>query len=239
MEELVFRNSKGSDVTTSLMVSEIFSKRHDNVLQDIGKLGCSKEFIHLNFQEIEYKDQKNRYQKAFEITKDGFSFLVMGYTGAKADKFKEDFISEFNRRGQLNNQSLSLPSHAEALRAWANTLEEKSELQKQLKEAEPAIEFYNQVTDSSDAIDMGTVAKVLNMGIGRNEVFKRLRNMEILMKDNLPYQEFIDKGYFRVIESKYNRTDGSIHVSFKTVVYQKGLDFIRKKSLGYKETIAA
>ena len=50
----------------------------------------------------------------------------------------------------------------------------------------------------------------------------------ILMQNNMPFATFVDRGYFRVIESKYNKPDGSSHINLKTVVYQKGLDYIRK-----------
>lgn len=67
------------------------------------------------------------------------------------------------------------------------------------------------------------------MGIGRTRLFELLRDEGVLMKNNQPYQKYIDSGYFRVIESSYQKPDGSTHVSFKTVVYQKGVDFIRRK----------
>lgn len=92
----------------------------------------------------------------------------------------------------------------------------------------PKASFYDTVTGSSDTIDMAQAAKVLNMGIGRNTLFKILRSANVLQHNNIPYQEFVDRGYFRCIESSYSTTDGTNHVSIKTVVFQKGLDFIRK-----------
>lgn len=50
----------------------------------------------------------------------------------------------------------------------------------------------------------------------------------VLQQNNIPYQEFVDRGYFRCIESSYSMPDGTNHVSIKTVVFQKGLNFIRK-----------
>jgi phage antirepressor YoqD-like protein len=47
------------------------------------------------------------------------------------------------------------------------------------------------------------------------------------MNNNRPYQKYIDSGYFRVIEQKYMK-NGEEHINFKTLVYQRGLDFIRK-----------
>jgi len=83
-------------VTTSLIVAKKFDRRHDNVLQGIETLECSPDFNLLNFQEISYTDDKNRTYKAYNMTRDGFVFLVMGFTGPKAAKFKEAFINEFN-----------------------------------------------------------------------------------------------------------------------------------------------
>lgn len=93
----------------------------------------------------------------------------------------------------------------------------------------PKEEFFDAVTDSKDAIEIGKVAKVLNFpGVGRNKLFEILRDKGILMKNNIPYQKYIDNGCFRTIEQKYSTPDGEIRISIKTLVYQKGVDFIRK-----------
>ena len=91
----------------------------------------------------------------------------------------------------------------------------------------PKAEFYDAVTNSSDTIDMAETAKVLNMGVGRNTIFKILRQQRVLNRNNIPYQEYIDRGYFRCIESKYTKADGTNCFNIKTVVFQKGVDFIR------------
>lgn len=85
------------------------------------------------------------------------------------------------------------------------------------------------VSGSKDAIEIGKVAKVLNYpGIGRNKLFEILRDKGILMKDNVPYQKYIDNGCFRTIEQKFSTPEGEIRISIKTLVYQKGVDYIRK-----------
>lgn len=86
-------------ITTSLVVAEMFGKEHKNVLRDIESLECSEEFSRLNFEPSTYKVRGKDYPIYF-ITRDGFSFLAMGYTGAKAAKFKEAFIAAFNRMEQ-------------------------------------------------------------------------------------------------------------------------------------------
>lgn len=93
----------------------------------------------------------------------------------------------------------------------------------------PKVEFYDAVTDSKTAIPMGQVAKVLNYkGYGRNNLFEFLRDKKVLMQNNMPYQKYIDCEYFRVIEQKYTKPDGEIAISIKTLVYQKGVDYIKK-----------
>ena len=91
----------GQVVTTSLRVAEIFSKQHKNVLQAIRELDCSDEFRGLNFKpSLKIRQLPNgmgeRQDPYYLITRDGFVFLVMGFTGKTAAKFKEAYIRAFN-----------------------------------------------------------------------------------------------------------------------------------------------
>lgn len=83
-------------VTTSLRVAEIFGKRHDDVLKRIRNLDCGEEFNARNFADVEYLDPKGEVRPAYELTRDGFTLLVMGFTGPKALAFKIAFIERFN-----------------------------------------------------------------------------------------------------------------------------------------------
>jgi Rha family phage regulatory protein len=102
----VFADTNDTARVDSLFVAEFFEKMHKNVLQDIDKLttpssGLSEEFNRLNFQPITYKDSRNRTQKAYALTRDGFTMLAMGYTGQKAMHFKELYIRRFNEMEQF------------------------------------------------------------------------------------------------------------------------------------------
>ena len=57
----------------------------------------SDSFLLLNFEETSYLDQLGRQQPMYHITKDGFIFLTMGFTGQKAAQIKEAYIRAFNR----------------------------------------------------------------------------------------------------------------------------------------------
>jgi len=125
--------------------------------------------------------------------------------------------------------STYLPFADESTKAmFSVTLSTIRQQNKQIETMKPKAEFFDAVADSKDAIDIGSTAKVLNMGIGRNRLFELLRNEGVLMHNNQPYQSFIDRGYFRTIEQKYTKPDGSTHIYIKTLVYQRGLDYIRK-----------
>ncbi|MCD8089824.1 MAG: Rha family transcriptional regulator [Clostridiales bacterium] len=97
----VFADGKETARADSLFVAKFFEKEHKNVLRDIENLidpesGLSEEFNRLNFEPTSYVDGWNRKQKAYAMTRDGFTMLVMSYTGAKANRFKELYIKRFN-----------------------------------------------------------------------------------------------------------------------------------------------
>ena len=108
MKELIPKNEYGifadmKDVARvdSLFVADCFEKQHKHVLRDIEKItepksGLSEEFINKNFYRSTYKDKTGRSLPCYYLTRDGFTMLVMGYTGKKAMSFKELYIKRFN-----------------------------------------------------------------------------------------------------------------------------------------------
>ena len=150
MADLVFQNSNGNDVTTSLIVAQVFGKRNSDVLRDIRSLNCSESFRKRNFALMvkmnelpQGGSQKSEY---YEMTKDGFSFLVMGYTGAKAGEFKERFINEFNRRESLlKDDDYILMRSQQILQKRLEASEEKiKQLESQAEQQQETIELQQQ-----------------------------------------------------------------------------------------------
>ncbi len=100
-----------------------------------------------------------------------------------------------------------------------------------IEEQRPLVDFANKVSDSSNLIDMGKMAKLLkdeHINIGRNRLFEWLRRKEILMKNNMPYQRYIDGGYFQVKESVYETPYGS-KTQQTTYVTGRGQIYITEK----------
>lgn len=86
--------------TTSLKVAEAFSKRHDDVLRKFKRMECSADFTERNFAPSQYQDAKGEKRPCFEMTKDGFMFLVLGFTGKLAAQIKEEYINKFNEMAE-------------------------------------------------------------------------------------------------------------------------------------------
>ena len=98
-----------SAITTSILVAEKFERNHRDILRAIKKLDCSSDFTERNFTLSEYEDSTGRKLPMYQMTKDGFIFLVMGFTGSKAAKFKEDYINAFNEMlDYINNEQKQL-----------------------------------------------------------------------------------------------------------------------------------
>lgn len=88
--------TNGKPTTTSLAIAERFGKQHKNVLQSIERLECPEEFNRLNFQPVAYKGGNGELRPMYAVTKDGFMFLAMGFTGKEAAAWKVKFIEAFN-----------------------------------------------------------------------------------------------------------------------------------------------
>ena len=113
MKELIPKNEYGlfadkKDIVRvdSLYVAEFFENNHKEVLRDIRNIaapnsGLSKEFAERNFALGSYKDKQNQKRPCYYLTRDGFTILVMGYTGKKALRFKELYIRRFNEMEEL------------------------------------------------------------------------------------------------------------------------------------------
>lgn len=112
MNELVFRNANGVPMTNSLLVAETFKKPHFQVLRDIDNLECSDCFREYNFvfsfRIRELANGGHKEERYYNITRDGFTFLAMGYTGKKAAEFKEKYIAAFNAMERTIQQGTAL-----------------------------------------------------------------------------------------------------------------------------------
>ena len=172
-------------------------------------------------------DSMGRVQDTILINESGLYSLILSSKLPTAKKFKHWVTSEVLPSIRKTGGYTVPKTFSEALIAYAKEVEAREKLELENSIMKPKADFYDDVTGSSDVIDIGSVAKVLNMGIGRNKLFQFLRDKGVLTRKNAPYQKYIDAGYFRQVESEWEH-DGTTHITLKTVVFQKGVDYIRK-----------
>ena len=166
------------------------------------------------------------------VTESGLYAVILRSDKPNARKFRKWVTSEVlpsirKNGGYIANQEQMTPEQivANALVVAHNIILQK---ERQIEEMKPKAEFFDAVADSKTAISMNEVAKVLNIkGYGRNNLFEFLRESKVLDRWNVPYQKYVDNGWFRVIEQHYQK-NGEPIVTTKTLVYQKGVDGIRK-----------
>lgn len=150
----------GIALVDSLFVAEVFGKKHYNVLRDIARItesqsGLSEEFTELNFEFSTYRDATGRKLPRYLMTRDGFTMLVMGYTGSKAMHFKELYIQRFNEMEQCIRSLLSARQEFPML----------TEMICRLHESPKAYHFSNEA-DMLNRIVLGMSAKQFRLANG-------------------------------------------------------------------------
>lgn len=227
--DLIIRH-QDKPCTTSRLIAKKFGKQHKNVLKDIKELGCSDNFRGLNFELSSYTSNQNKQLPEYIITKDGFTFLVMGYTGKQAASFKEDYINAFN----MNERKLltvSPQTEDQLILSAMNVLVKKVEASKKtIAKLQPKADFADRVLDTEELIDIGQTAKILGLDFGRNTLFKKLREQNIFFKNrNEPFQRYIDAGLFKLKEQLIKRDSHKDFIAIKVLVTQKGLKFLSER----------
>lgn len=154
---IVFENNNEA-VTSSRLVAEYFHKRHDTVIRAIKNLNCSKEFRRHNFAESYYYNLQNKKQPEYLMTKDGFTILAMGFTGAKAMQFKEAYINAFNKMEHLLKGNTTI-----------------LQLEKRIQELEEANKPFKKVTEESILLDYFNALKQA-LGSGKYYLKRRKSN---------------------------------------------------------------
>ena len=186
-------NKEEVTVVTSLDIAETFGKEHKNVLRDIRELECSDEFNRLNFELTSYIDARNRKQDMYYITRDGFTLLVMGYTGEKAMRFKEAYIRQFNAMEKALIGKLKEREKGIAVRqALTKAIQQSNENERMHGHA------YSTYTDVIYKSLFGKSAKQLReeYGVSKNdnlrdyfseEDLKKVQNAEMLVSSLIGY----------------------------------------------------
>jgi len=172
------------------------------------------------------------------INESGFYSLVLSSKMPNAKKFKRWVTAEVlptirKTGGYVANEDVFvetyLPFADEPIKQlFKIQCRVINQLNERIRKDEPKVKFADHVSDSTNLIDVNKMAKLCadhGMRIGRNRLFAWMRSRGILMGGNIPYQEYIENGYFRVKESVYE-TNGQTRTYQQTFVTGKGQQYI-------------
>ncbi|EPZ8681198.1 Rha family transcriptional regulator [Escherichia coli] len=165
----------GQAVTSSLAVADFFSKRYDDVLKKIRILDCSPEFCARNFAEtsilVHQPNGGTRKLPCYHITRDGFAFLAMGFTGKRAAQFKEAYINAFNQmEKQLSKPAVpsDVAHNASVLYSYISSIHQVwlQQLYPMLEKAESplAVSLYDRINDAA------FLARLIHSSLNSSEV---------------------------------------------------------------------
>ena len=224
---------ESSNVLTmsSLEIAELTGKQHKNVLADIRKMLDDLEIDSAIFS-AQYKDSTGRSLPMFNLPKRETLILVSGYSVA----MRARIIDRWQELEQKESAQFKMPKTlSEALLLAGQQAALAEERQRLIEQQKPKVEFAETVERSDGTLSMGEFAKLLpkEWKIGRNKLFKWLRDNKYLMKDNVPYQRYVNEGLFEVIET-VNEYDSQDYINLLTLITGKGQLYVTGK---LKETL--
>lgn len=231
MTDIILSTQNGEPVASSRQIAESFGKEHKDVLEAIRTKTAENSALLEMFHLTEYTTSQNKKLPMYLMNRDGFSFLVMGFTGKKADEWKLKYIAAFNamekqlaQRPQLSRAELM----AQALIAAHDELEHKD---RQIAELTPKGIFADAVNASKKSILVGELAKLLcqnSVQIWQNRLFVWMREHGYLIRDhkrsdyNMPTQRAVEQGLFEIKETTVVHSDGHTSINKTHKVTGKG-----------------
>ncbi len=220
LENIKIENKNGEMVVSSREVAENFEKEHSKVLRTIQEkievspiLASPKYFI-----ESTYTDKSNRQSKEYLMTRDGFSFLVMGFTGAKADEWKLRYIEAFNKMERhITKQLNDVKLEAQNKNAEARLKNAK------VKEA-------NFVLDTIEKYDLSSISKDLLV----------INALEVVLGENKLPRPKLEERYYTATEigkelGISSKAVGSIAIQNNLKTSEYGIEVLDKSRYSNKQ----
>lgn len=227
------KNEEGVVLADSREVALRFGKRHDNVLRAIEDLKTQAPQAALNFEDTPFiHPQNGKTYRYCLMTRDGFSLLVMGFTGHDAIVWKLKFLNAFTQmERKLEEGAIANLNNPEVLRGLLlNYTEKVLSLESKVGELQPAAEAMGMLRSAKGAVTMTAVAKMLE--VSRPWLFDVMTEEGWFYKQNghhLPYATTMRKGWFTVDPAHSKpilRSSGAVELKATTLVTAKGLSEI-------------
>ena len=216
---VVARNNEPT--MSSREIAGLVESRHDNVKTTIERLAARGAIASPAMQE---KATAGRPVVEYLVGKRD-SYVIVAQLSPEFTARLVDRWQELEVRAAQPAVNLADPAFLRT--ALLQYTERVIQLEQTVAEQAPAVEFARAVRNTADSISIGDMARVL--GIGQNRMFRQLRADHILMADNRPYQHYLDRGYFRVVESVWIDAAKEPHPTFKTLVTGRGQVYLQRK----------
>lgn len=204
---------KSQALTDSISVAEAFGKEHKNVLRAIENIECSEEFSRLNFAPTTIVI-RGKESPSFLMTRDGFTFLVMGFTGKKAAAFKEQFILAFNTM----EKQIARKNNVDWIEARKNSKFQRKELSDALKEF--CVYAKNQGSNDPEFYFMN-VSRMTNKYL---EIIKDKTNSK-------PTRDFLDCAHLTIVSNAESIAEEAFYDGMEQGMFYKDIYQHAKKKV--------
>ena len=245
---MIFENEEFGKVRTVCINGEpwLVGKDVATILEYSNPLKALRDHVDAEDKGVNEMFTPGGKQPITVINESGFYSLVLSSKMPKAKKFKRWVTSEVlptirKSGGFVNNPQKFVDTYFPSADSYTKDfilalLEHNDELESKLELNAPKVSFAEHVEDSDDYININTLAKLSNANgikMGSTKLFEWLRNNNILMKNNLPYQKFMKRGYF-VVKESIKRVSGKYKLFQTTLVTGKGQVYLINKLLNDK-----
>lgn len=237
----IFENEEFGKIRTVIKDGEPWFVGKD-IAQILGYSDVNKAIaMHIDNEDKKLNDKTSSsfgQRGATLINESGLYSLVLSSKMPRAKEFRRWVTSEIlptirKTGGYVANEDMFIENYLPFLdEPYQNLFRLQmmaiNQLNERIRHDQPLVEFANQVSDTTNLIDMNAMAKLAveeNIPIGRNRLFKWLRKKGILMSDNLPYQKYIENGYFAVKETVFE-TQSMMKTHQQTLVTGKGQRYV-------------
>lgn len=209
---------------TSREIADLVESRHDSVKRTIDRLADAGAISRPPLVDGE-KAGNNMVEKVYQVGKRD-SYVIVAQLSPEFTARLVDRWQELEQR--IADALPDFTNPAAAARAWAEQFEAREVLESKVAADAPKVAFAEAVRAIDGTCHIGKIAKAL--GFGQNRFFKRLRADGILLENNLPYQKYIERDYFTVVEQQpWTDSKGVTHPTFTTMVTGAGQVFLAKR----------
>lgn len=212
-----------NDKMNSLQIAEVSEKNHSDILRAVRKMEPAWEKVNgCNFALVEYIDKKGQKRPMYQLSKTECLYIATKFNDIARAKL-------ILRWEQLEKEALKPKelTRLEILEMAQDSERQRLMLEKENAKLKPKAELMDRVMDTDRLISISQAAKILELGFGRNTLYKKLRESGVFFKaKNEPKQYYVDRGLFVLKEKLIQCGSSPDFITIVTLVTQKGLEFL-------------